>query len=203
MFPQNEVFVRCESRIQSYARSFPAIFARARGTELWDVQGRRYLDFLAGAGSLNYGHNNPVFKKALIEYVESDGLTHSLDLHTVAKEKFLQAMHQIILEPRGLDHVVQFTGPTGTNAVEAALKLARKVTGRSNATSSSSPTASTASRWGRWRSPATNTSVGPAASRCRARRRCPTTATSKAWTPSPTSTACWPTGPAASICPRR
>lgn len=130
--PENNVFARCESRVQSYARSFPALFSRARGTELWDVQGRRYLDFLAGAGSLNYGHNNPVFKEALIEYIESDGMAHSLDLHTVAKEKFLEAMQEIVLAPRGLDYVVQFTGPTGTNAVEAALKLARKVTGRTN-----------------------------------------------------------------------
>jgi diaminobutyrate-2-oxoglutarate transaminase len=130
--PENDVFVRFESKVQSYARSFPVIFNRARGTELWDVQGRRYLDFLAGAGSLNYGHNNPVLKKALLEYIDSDAITHSLDLHTTAKEKFLEAMRDFVLAPRGLDHVVQFTGPTGTNAVEAALKLARKATGRSN-----------------------------------------------------------------------
>jgi diaminobutyrate-2-oxoglutarate transaminase len=130
--PENDVFVRFESKVQSYARSFPAIFNRARGTELWDVQGRRYLDFLAGAGSLNYGHNNPVLKQALIEYIDTDAITHSLDLHTAAKEKFLAAMHDIVLAPRGLDYVVQFTGPTGTNAVEAALKLARKATGRTN-----------------------------------------------------------------------
>ena len=128
----NEVFVRNESKVQSYARSFSAIFNRARGTELWDVQGRRYLDFLAGAGSLNYGHNNPVFKQALLEYIESDAITHSLDLHTAAKEQFLEALQDIILAPRGLDYVVQFSGPTGANAVEAALKLARKVTGRTN-----------------------------------------------------------------------
>src|SRR5712691_1519306 len=127
----NEVFIRLESKVQSYARNFPAIFSYARGTELRDVHGKRYLDFLAGAGSLNYGHNNPVFKKALIDYIETDGITHSLDFHTTAKERFLQAMHDIVLAPRGLhDYVMQFTGPTGTNAVEAALKIARKVTGR-------------------------------------------------------------------------
>jgi diaminobutyrate-2-oxoglutarate transaminase len=130
--PENDVFTRFESKVQSYARSFPALFQRARGTELWDAEGRRFLDFLAGAGSLNYGHNNPVLKKALIDYIESDAITHSLDLHTEAKEEFLQAMQDIVLAPRGLDYVVQFTGPTGTNAVEAALKLARKVTGRTN-----------------------------------------------------------------------
>src|SRR5262245_31632902 len=104
MMRKNDIFVRCESAVQSYARSFPATFRRAVGTELWDVDGRRYLDFLAGAGSLNYGHNNPVFKKALIEYIEADAITHSLDLHTEAKEKFLQAMQDLVLAPRGLDH---------------------------------------------------------------------------------------------------
>src|SRR5262249_60912732 len=103
----NEVFTRLESNVRSYARSFPAIFNYARGTELRDVHGKRYLDFLAGAGSLNYGHNNPVFKKALIDYIESDGITHSLDLHTTAKERFLQPMHEIVLAPRGLhDYVI-------------------------------------------------------------------------------------------------
>ncbi|WP_420825549.1 diaminobutyrate--2-oxoglutarate transaminase [Terrihabitans soli] len=105
---------------------------RARGTELVDVNGRRYLDFLAGAGSLNYGHNNPVLKSALIKYIERDGITHSLDLHTAAKERFIEAMWCAILKPRKLDYVIQFTGPTGTNAVEAAMKLARKITGRTN-----------------------------------------------------------------------
>jgi diaminobutyrate-2-oxoglutarate transaminase len=128
-----EVFTRLESNVRSYARSFNAVFTYARGTELRDTKGRRYLDFLAGAGSLNYGHNNPVFKQALVDYIMQDGITHSLDLHTVAKERFLEVMHDVILAPRGLgDYVMQFTGPTGTNAVEAALKLARKATGRTN-----------------------------------------------------------------------
>jgi diaminobutyrate-2-oxoglutarate transaminase len=130
--PENAVFVQSESKVQSYARAFPQIFKRALGTEIWDVHGRRHLDFLSGAGSLNYGHNNPVLKAALLAYIQEDGITHSLDLHTTAKEKFLEAMREIVLEPRGLDYVVQFTGPTGTNAVEAALKIARKATGRSN-----------------------------------------------------------------------
>ncbi len=126
------VFYHLESQVQSYARVFPSIFDHARNAEVWDVRGRRYLDFLAGAGSLNYGHNNPVLKEVLIEYISRDAITHGLDLHTTAKEQFLEAMRDIILIPRGLDYVVQFTGPTGANAVEAALKIARKVTGRTN-----------------------------------------------------------------------
>ncbi len=130
--PREDVFEKLESNVQSYARAFPRVFDKAVGTEVWDKDGRRYLDFLAGAGSLNYGHNNPVMKEALVDYIQSDAITHSLDLHTTAKEKFLTTMQEVILEPRGLDYVMQFTGPTGTNAVEAALKIARKVTGKTN-----------------------------------------------------------------------
>ena len=104
----------------------------ARGSVVRDATGREYIDFLANAGALNYGHNDPDLKAALIEYVANDGIAASLDLHTTAKSAFLTAFEELILLPRGLDYRVQFTGPTGANAVEAALKLARKVTGRSN-----------------------------------------------------------------------
>jgi diaminobutyrate-2-oxoglutarate transaminase len=127
-----DIFEEIESEVQSYARSFPVLFERAEGVYLYDDQGNRYLDFLSGAGTLNYGHNHPILKRALLDYIESDGITHGLDLHTKAKELFLQAMQTHIFEPRDLKYVVQFTGPTGTNAVEAALKLARNVTGRHN-----------------------------------------------------------------------
>ncbi|MFA5678490.1 MAG: diaminobutyrate--2-oxoglutarate transaminase [Pseudomonas sp.] len=128
-----EQFEQHESGIRSYCRSFPVIFNQARGAELITTEGKTYIDFLAGAGTLNYGHNHPVLKKALIEYLENDGLTHGLDMYSSAKENFLETFHRVILEPRGLgDYVVQFSGPTGANSVEAALKLARKVTGRSN-----------------------------------------------------------------------
>ena len=124
------VFERRESNVRSYCRSFPATFARAKGAVVYDADGRPYLDFLAGAGALNYGHNHDGIKAALLEYLAEDGLIQGLDLHTSAKARFLEAFEERILEPRGLDHKVQFTGPTGANAVEAALKVARKVTGR-------------------------------------------------------------------------
>src|ERR1700716_1235462 len=97
---ETQVFTTLESNVRSYARSFPAIFTRAVGTELFDTHGKRYLDFLAGAGSLNYGHNNPVLKSALVDYIMDDNITHSLDLHTLAKAKFLTTMHDVILAPR-------------------------------------------------------------------------------------------------------
>lgn len=127
-----KIFEEIESEVQSYARAFPRVFDRAQGEFLYDEDDRQYLDFLAGAGTLNYGHNNPHFKEKLLEYIANDGITHGLDLHTRAKGEFLEAFSEKILKPRGMEYMVQFTGPTGTNAVEAALKLARNVTGREN-----------------------------------------------------------------------
>lgn len=124
------IFDKLESEVQSYARSFPVTFGKAQGEHLYDKDGKKYLDFLAGAGTLNYGHNHPVLKQALVDYISSDGITHGLDMHTEAKADFLETFNEYILKPRDLDYTFQFTGPTGTNAVEAALKLARKVTGR-------------------------------------------------------------------------
>jgi len=127
-----KIFDEIESEVQSYARSFPRVFHKAKGEFLYDTEGHEYLDFLAGAGTLNYGHNNPLFKEKLLEYIHEDGITHGLDLHTKAKGEFLEAFNEKILKPRSLEYVMQFTGPTGTNAVEAALKLARNITGREN-----------------------------------------------------------------------
>ncbi|WP_103528857.1 diaminobutyrate--2-oxoglutarate transaminase [Streptomyces sp. SM12] len=128
--PDLSVFETVESEVRSYCRGWPAIFDQARGSYLFDEDGHRYLDFFAGAGSLNYGHNNPVLKRALLDYLERDGITHGLDMSTTAKRAFLETFRDVILRPRDMDHKVMFPGPTGTNAVESALKLARKVKGR-------------------------------------------------------------------------
>ncbi|MCB9477505.1 MAG: diaminobutyrate--2-oxoglutarate transaminase [Deltaproteobacteria bacterium] len=124
-----------ESNVRSYVRNFPTVFSRAEGSHLYDAAGREYIDFFAGAGALNYGHNNPHMKRALIEYIESGGVTHSLDMATEAKARFLETFDELILAPRNMNYKVMFPGPTGTNAVEAALKLARKITGRMNVVS--------------------------------------------------------------------
>ncbi len=126
-----EVFERHESRVRSYCRGVPAVFELAHGHHLWDSEGNRYVDLLCGAGALNYGHNPPPVVAKVTEYLNRGGPVQSLDLHTTAKATFLGRFAEEILAPRGLgDHVVQFPGPAGTLAVEAALKLARKVTGR-------------------------------------------------------------------------
>lgn len=125
-----KTFETLESSVRSYIRDFPAIFAKAKGHHVFDVDGKRFIDFFAGAGVLNYGHNNPRLKRAVVDYLMEDGIVHSLDMATDAKRSFLQAFDEMILKPRGLDYKLQFPGPTGTNSVESALKLARKVTGR-------------------------------------------------------------------------
>lgn len=125
-----DIYTRRESQARSYCRAFPVTFTKAVNATMTDDQGRDYTDFLAGCSSLNYGHNDPDMKAALIAHLDADGVTHGLDMHTSAKEAFLDTFERLILAPRGMDHKVMFTGPTGTNAVEAAMKLARKTTGR-------------------------------------------------------------------------
>ncbi len=127
-----ETIRRLESEVRSYSRSFPVVFEKAKDAFLFDESGNRYIDFFAGAGTLNYGHNNDRMKKKLIEYLENDGIVHGLDMATVAKEDLLLKMESVLFKPRNLDYKVQFTGPTGTNAVEAGLKLARMLKKRSN-----------------------------------------------------------------------
>ncbi len=126
------IFTRRESEARSYCRGFDTVFTSARGSEMTDESGRTQIDFLAGCSSLNYGHNDPDMKAALMAHLAEDGIAHGLDLHTGAKAAFLDAFERHILQPRGMDHRLMFTGPTGANAVEAAMKIARKVTGRQN-----------------------------------------------------------------------
>ena len=128
--PDTRIYERRESVVRSYARAMPRQFNRAESVWMYDGNGGRYLDFLSGCSTLNYGHNHPILKQALLDYVASDGIAHGLDLHTDAKQRFLETFERVILQPRNLDYRVMFTGPTGTNAVEAAIKLARKITGR-------------------------------------------------------------------------
>jgi diaminobutyrate-2-oxoglutarate transaminase len=120
------IFEQMESEVRSYSRGWPVVFDRAVGSEMFTADGDRYLDFFAGAGALNYGHNNPELKQKLVDYILRDGVTHSLDMFTEARRDFLQTFQDVILQPRGLDYRIMFPGPGGANAVEAALKLALK-----------------------------------------------------------------------------
>ena len=127
-----DIFELKESNVRSYCRDFTDTFKTAEGSTLTSEQGQLFIDFFSGAGALNYGHNNPVLKSALLDYIAHNGITHGLDFKTTAKKAFLTAFEAQVLAPRNLRYKVQFPGPTGTNAVEAAIKLARKYTGRQN-----------------------------------------------------------------------
>lgn len=129
---QLKVVETLESNVRSYSRSFPAIFSRARGSIMLTDDGRKVIDFFSGAGALNYGHNNHEIKAAITEHLASDAVVHGLDMATPAKLEFLETFNSVILQERDLQYRFQFTGPTGANAIEAALKLSRKVTGRQN-----------------------------------------------------------------------
>lgn len=126
------VFEKYESEVRGYCRTFPKEFVKSKGSIITDIDGCDYIDFFSGAGALNYGHNNDYIKKKLVDYLMSDGVIHSLDMYTTPKREFLEFFEEKVLIPKNLNYKVQFTGPTGTNAIEAALKLARKVKGRSN-----------------------------------------------------------------------
>ena len=128
----SSIFNEVESQVRSYCRKFPVEFSKARNSELFAKDGTRYIDFLDVAGSMNYGHNNPYIKKAILDYLADDTIINALDLYTDAKADFLLTLKRQILEPRSLNYKVMCCGPTGTNAIEAALKLARKNKKRTN-----------------------------------------------------------------------
>src|SRR3546814_18257983 len=99
---------RRESDVPCESRSMPRQFGRAEGVWMHVDQGGRYLDFLSGCSTLNYGHNHPILKQALLDYIGGDGIAHGLDLHTNANKDFLDAFEALILKPRALDYRVLF-----------------------------------------------------------------------------------------------
>ena len=78
-----------ESKNLVYRHSFPEVFDKAIGDFIYSVNGVEFLDFFMSAGSLNYGHNNPVIKKEMITYIENNGIINGLDFNTVARQNFI------------------------------------------------------------------------------------------------------------------
>ncbi|MFF4497946.1 diaminobutyrate--2-oxoglutarate transaminase family protein [Streptomyces sp. NPDC001546] len=120
-----------ESAARTYARSLPIVPVRARGLTIEGADGRRYLDCLSGAGTLALGHNHPVVLEAIRGVLDSGAPLHVLDLATPVKDAFTTELFANLPAPLAADARVQFCGPAGTDAVEAALKLVRVATGRS------------------------------------------------------------------------
>ncbi|MGY2172214.1 diaminobutyrate--2-oxoglutarate transaminase [Pseudomonas gingeri] len=120
-----------ESNVRSYPRKLPLAIAKAHGVWVTDVEGNRYLDCLAGAGTLALGHNHEAIMGALDSFLSSGMPMHTLDLTTPVKDAFSETLLGL-LPGQGRDYCLQFCGPSGADAVEAALKLAKTFTGRNN-----------------------------------------------------------------------
>jgi len=133
-FHDNEMLLRqqrYESNARTYPRRIPLALKRAEGVLVEDIEGRVYIDCLAGAGTLALGHNHPVVIDS-IQLALSSGLPlHTLDLTTPVKDQFMQDVLAMLPDDFSRDAKIQFCSPSGTDAVEAALKLARIATGRS------------------------------------------------------------------------
>ncbi|WP_307865484.1 diaminobutyrate--2-oxoglutarate transaminase family protein [Streptomyces montanisoli] len=119
-----------ESAARTYARSLPIVPVRARGLTVEGADGRRYLDCLSGAGTLALGHNHPVVLEAIRKVLDSGAPLHVLDLATPVKDAFVTELFTNLPPELAAHARIQFCGPAGTDAVEAALKLARTATGR-------------------------------------------------------------------------
>ena len=122
---------RFESNVRSYPRKLPLAIARAKGVWVTDVEGNTYLDCLAGAGTLALGHNHDEVLAGINDFLASGLPMHTLDLTTPLKDAFSEAV-LTLLPNGGQDYCLQFCGPSGADAVEAALKLAKTFTGRGN-----------------------------------------------------------------------
>ena len=120
-----------ESNARSYPRRIPLALKRARGLCVEDVEGRQFIACLAGAGTLALGHNHPVVTEAIQRVLADELPLHTLDLTTPVKDRFVQDLFGVLPEALRSEAKIQFCGPTGTDAVEAALKLVRTATGRS------------------------------------------------------------------------
>ena len=120
-----------ESNARSYPRRIPLALKRAKGIYVEDVEGRRFIDCLAGAGTLALGHNHPVVIEAIQQVLTDELPLHTLDLTTPVKDQFVQDLFGLLPPALAAEAKIQFCGPTGTDAVEAALKLVRTATGRS------------------------------------------------------------------------
>lgn len=120
-----------ESNARSYPRRIPLALKRGEGIYLEDVEGRVFIDCLAGAGTLALGHNHPVVIEAIRQVLDSGLPLHTLDLSTPVKDRFVQDLFAVLPPAFARQAKIQFTGPTGTDSVEAALKLVRSATGRS------------------------------------------------------------------------
>ena len=120
-----------ESSARSYPRKFPFALKKAKGSWVEDVEGNKYLDFLCGAGTLALGHNDDEVNQAMVDLLTSDAPLHTLDLTTPVKDRFVHTILSLLPEGLKENAKIQFCSPSGTDAVDAAIKLCKTATGRS------------------------------------------------------------------------
>jgi diaminobutyrate-2-oxoglutarate transaminase len=120
-----------ESSARSYPRKFPIAIAKAKGSWVEDVEGKRYIDFLNGAGTLALGHNDEEINQAMVDLIQSGAALHTLDLTTPTKDKFVETLFSILPKELAANAKVQFCSPSGTDATDAAIKLCKTATNRS------------------------------------------------------------------------
>ena len=130
----NKYYIGRQSKYESSARTYPLKFSiaetKAKGCWVEDVEGNRYLDFLNGAGTLALGHNDDEVNQAMIDLIQSGAPLHALDMYTPVKDKFVETLFSILPKEFAKNAKVQFCSPSGSDAVEAALKLCKTATGR-------------------------------------------------------------------------
>ena len=120
-----------ESSARSYPRKFPVALVKAKGSWVEDVEGKRYLDFLNGAGTLALGHNYEEVNQAMVDLIQSGAPLHTLDLMTPVKDRFVETLFSILPKELASKAKVQFCSPSGSDAADAAIKLCKTATGRS------------------------------------------------------------------------
>ncbi|WP_049902504.1 diaminobutyrate--2-oxoglutarate transaminase [Halococcus agarilyticus] len=118
-----------ESNARTYPRELPLAISEAEGIEVVDADGNRYYDCLAGAGTLALGHNHPAVIEAMEDLLDRDRALHTLDITTPAKERFVDTLFDSLPDEFTDTARVHFCSPAGTDAVEAAAKLAKTATG--------------------------------------------------------------------------
>jgi diaminobutyrate-2-oxoglutarate transaminase len=121
-----------ESAVRSYPRRFPIVIKRAHGALVEDTSGQVYLDCLAGAGALALGHNHPEITQEIIASIQAGLPFQTLDVTTPVKDAFIREVMQFLPSDFAQDVRIQFCGPSGSDAVEASIKLAKQFTGRNN-----------------------------------------------------------------------
>jgi len=125
-----ELMNNIESGARTYASTFQTVFDRGAGVRMRDQSGREIIDCLACAGALPLGHNHPEIREALIEFINSGHVQQVLDLTTPAKVEFTRELYSLLPREWARQAKIQFCSPSGSDAVEAAMKLTRFATQR-------------------------------------------------------------------------